>query len=123
VQPVPPSVQFTPLFCPSFETVAVNACVNPACTPALVGAALTEIAGVTVIAAEADFVGSPTGFAVSVTSTGAGAFAGAVYVMAVPDALAVAEIVPHVAPLHPVPPSVQPTPLFCPSFETVAVKL
>src|SRR5579859_7513860 len=41
--------------------------------------------------------------------------------MAVPDALDVADSVPQLAPLHPVPDKLQVTPLFCPSFCTVAV--
>src|ERR1700730_529029 len=43
--------------------------------------------------------------------------------MATPEALAVAESVPQLTPLQPVPDSAQFTPLFCASFWTVAVKL
>jgi hypothetical protein len=42
-------------------------------------------------------------------------------VMATPDALDAADSVPQAAPLHPVPDSAQPTPLFAESFATVAV--
>ena len=41
--------------------------------------------------------------------------------MAIPERLELAERDPHVAPLQPVPESVQVTPLFCESFCTVAV--
>jgi hypothetical protein len=44
-------------------------------------------------------------------------------VTAAPDALAVFESAPHVAPLQPVPESVQLTPLLEPSLVTVAVKI
>ena len=80
-QPVPESAQVTPLFALSLVTVAVNGCVNPTCTLAVVGERLTAtagVAGVTVIAAAAVFVGSVTDVAVSVTAGGVGAFAGAV---------------------------------------------
>jgi hypothetical protein len=43
--------------------------------------------------------------------------------MAAPEALEVAESVPHITLLQPIPESVQFTPLFCESFCTVAVKL
>ena len=43
--------------------------------------------------------------------------------IAIPEALDVVDKLPHVAPLQPVPLSVHVTPWFCPSFETVAVKL
>src|SRR6476660_2513782 len=42
--------------------------------------------------------------------------------MATPDTLDVADNVPHVVPLQPVPVSVHVTPLFCASLLTVAVK-
>jgi hypothetical protein len=45
VHPAPDSPQLTPLFALSFVTVAVNACVCPVCTDALVGATVTDIAG------------------------------------------------------------------------------
>ena len=43
--------------------------------------------------------------------------------MAVPEALEVAESVPQAAAVQPLPVSVQLTPWFCESFWTVAVKL
>src|SRR5260370_29077880 len=43
LQPVPESVQITPLFCESFCTVAVNGCVVLTATEAVDGATLTEI--------------------------------------------------------------------------------
>jgi hypothetical protein len=54
--------------------------------------------------------------AVKVTVAGLGTLPGAVYVIAVPDALEVEESVPQAAPLQPAPESVQVTPLFCASF-------
>jgi hypothetical protein len=88
---------------------------------------LTAIGGggaaVTVMTAAAVFVGSATALAVKVTAGGTGAFAGAVYVIAAPDALPAADSAPHAAPLHPLPDNVQLTPLFAESFATVAVKL
>ena len=124
LQPAPDNVQLTPLFCESFVTVAVKFCVSPVCTFALVGATLTAITGaaVTVIVAVPFFVPSVTEVAVNVTLAGTGTLLGAVYVIAAPEALEVADKVPHVAPLQPVPESVQVTPLFCESFVTVAVK-
>jgi hypothetical protein len=123
VHPVPESAQFTPLFCASFETVAVKFCVSPVCTLALVGATLTETAAVIVIVAVPSFVPSATEVAFSATVAGFGALLGALYVMGVPEALVVAESVPQLAPLQPVPESDQLTPLFCESLVTVAVKL
>jgi len=43
-------------------------------------------------------------------------------VMATPEVLEVADIIPQAAPLHPAPASAQLTPLFCESFCSVAVK-
>jgi hypothetical protein len=123
LQPAPLSVHVTPLFCASFATVAVKLCPCPVCTVAAVGATLTPTAVVTVIVAAHTFVPSATEVAVNVTVAGFGAPAGAVYAIGVPEALVVAESVPQVAPLHPVPLSVQLTPLFCASFVTVAVKV
>jgi hypothetical protein len=59
--------------------------------------------------------------AVNVTVAGAGAVAGAVYVIPVPDALPVAEIVPQFAPVQPAPDKLQLTPLLAGSFFTVGV--
>jgi hypothetical protein len=125
VQPAPESDQFTPLFCESFVTVAVKVCVPaPACTLAAVGVTLTAIAGgaVTVIVALALRVLSVAEVALIVTVAGDGRLAGAVYVIAVPEALEAADKVPQAAPLQPAPDNVQFTPLFCESFVTVAVK-
>jgi hypothetical protein len=46
LQPVPETVQVTPLFFESFVTVAVRACVPAVCTLAVVSDKLTAIAGV-----------------------------------------------------------------------------
>jgi len=70
-----------------------------------------------------DFVVSETEVAVSVTVAGLGTLPGAVYVIATPEALAAADKVPHVAPLHPAPDKVQVTPRFCRSFVTVATNV
>jgi hypothetical protein len=111
-QPAPLSVHVTPLFCASFVTVAVKFCVRLTVTFAEVGATATAIAGATVIVAEAVRDVSATDAVFSVTLAGDGTEAGAVYVMATPDALDVADNVPQVAPLQPAPVSVHVTPLF-----------
>ena len=111
-QPVPLNVHVIPLFCASFVTVAVKVCVRPTGTFADAGATETAIAGATVIVAEAVREVSVTEVAFSVTVAGDGTEAGAVYVMATPDALDVADNVPQVAPLQPVPVTVHVTPLF-----------
>ena len=59
--------QETPLLLASLETVAVNCCVVPSKTFAAVGDTETEMGGVTVTVAAADFVESATDVAVSVT--------------------------------------------------------
>ena len=64
---------------------------------------------------------SETDVAVTVTVAGVGALAGAVYVIAAPEGLEVADKVPQEAPEQAVPFSDQVTPLFCASFCTVAV--
>jgi hypothetical protein len=114
LQPLPDRAQVTPLFCESFCTVPVNRCEAPLCTLALVGVTVTTIsagAAVTVIVAVADFVVSATDVAVKVTVAGEGTLDGAVYVMAVPDALEEADSAPHDEPLQPAPESDQVTPL------------
>jgi hypothetical protein len=114
------------LFWESFCTVAVKACIPPSATLAVVGDSVTAIAAafdVIVIVAAADLVLSLTEVAVSVTVAGAGMLAGAVYVMAAPDALDIADTVPQALPLQPVLESAQLTPLFCESFCTVAVNV
>lgn len=75
------------------------------------------------IVALALFVVSATDVAVSVTVAGEGTAPGAVYLIAVPDALVAAEIIPQVAAVQPVPDSAQVTPWFAESPVTVAVKL
>ena len=82
-------------------------------TLAVAGEIVTTTGGgaVTVIVAAADLEGSATDVAVRVTVAGLGRVAGAVYVIAVPDALLATDRVPHVAPLQPAPDSVQFTPL------------
>jgi hypothetical protein len=66
---------------------------------------------------------SVTDLAVSVTTAGVGTLAGAVYVIAVPEALDVVDSVPQVAPEQPAPVNAHVTPLFWESFATVAVKV
>jgi hypothetical protein len=127
LHPAPLKLQLTPLFCASFCKVAVMLCVCPVCSDAAVGFTATEIAGfvvlVTVIVVAAVFVVSATDFAVSVIVAGLGTLPGAVYVMATPEALALADKLPHAAPLQPAPLKLQLTPLFCVSFCKVAVTL
>ena len=121
-QPVPESVQLTPLFCVSFCNCAVKFDVWETCTEPEVGFTATEMGGgavVTVMVADADFVLSATEVAFKVTEGGAGAAAGALYVTEVVVTLV---SVPQVAPEQPVPESVQLTPLFCVSFCNCAVK-
>src|SRR5580704_11497733 len=92
----------TPLFCPSFCTVAKKLCVPaPACRVAAAGETVMAIAAeaVTVIVATADLVLSATDVALTVTP--AAALPGAVYVTTPPDGPEVADKVPHVVPLHP----------------------
>jgi hypothetical protein len=101
-------VQVTPPVFPSFWTLAVNG--NPTVLPAGAfasgGVTVTEIGGVTVIAAVSDAVVSDTEVAVSVTGNVAAAEAGAVYVMAVPLALDAADKLPH--GVGPIPVQVRP---------------
>jgi len=125
LQPVPESVQFTPLFCASFVTLATKFCVWPTCTLAVIGEIPTAIIGpvVTVIAADADLLPSARDVAVSMIGTWEGTVPGAVYVIGAPDALVVADNVPQKAPLQFGLDSDQLTPLFCGSFVTVAVRL
>jgi hypothetical protein len=112
-QPLPESVQLTPLFCVSLPTVAVKFFVPPGvCTLAEAGDTPTEIAAALamVIVAAADFDTSVTEVAVSVTVAGDGIVTGAVYVTAIPDGLVEAESVPHVEPVHPAPDKAHVTP-------------
>jgi hypothetical protein len=84
VQAAPPDSdkdQFTPLFCVSFCSVAVNICEAPVCTLDMVGDTATTIAGggaeMVIVAVEA-LVLSATEVAVNVTVGGVGGAAGAV---------------------------------------------
>jgi hypothetical protein len=88
------------------------------------GETVTEIAigAVIAIVAMADFVPSATEVAVTVIVAGVDMVGGAVYVTAAPDALDAGDTLPHAAPLQPDPETVQVAPLFCGSFDTVAVK-
>jgi hypothetical protein len=73
------------------------------------------------MAAEADFAGTAMEVAVRTMSPAPDICDGAVYVMAVPEALEAAEIVPQAPGLQLE--SDQDTPLLCESLTTVAVKL
>jgi len=59
-----------------------------------------------------DLLGSATDVAARLTAAEEGMTDGAVYVMATPEALVVADSVPHALALQPEPESVQETPLF-----------
>src|SRR6202451_310158 len=76
-----------------------------------------------VIVALADFVVSVMEVAVNMTVGGLGNAPGAVNIIGVPDALVAADKLPHEAPPHSEPASVQVTPLFEESPVTVAVKV
>jgi hypothetical protein len=117
------TVQLTPLFEASLETVAVNWLFAPGATVALEGATVTvsgpETAAGTVIVAEADFDPSVTDVAVSVTvSVLGGAVVGAAYVVGVPLAVDVGETLPQGAVEQE---TLQLTPSFAESFTTIAV--
>ena len=77
--------------------VAVNCCVVKTSTVAELGLTATTpvVCDVTVTVAEADFVGSATDVAVTVTFGMAGTVAGAVYVEGAPPAVLAGAIVPH----------------------------
>ena len=80
LQPVPDTVQLTPLFPESFCTVAVKPVDCDTCTDVDVGFTVTEIGGGGVVMAmirEADLVLSAIDVACSVTVAGLGAVAGA----------------------------------------------
>jgi len=66
---IPFTLQVTAVFV-VFVTVAVNCCVAPVATEALVGLTLTATGGMTVTDAEADLVGSATLVAVTVAGEG-----------------------------------------------------
>jgi hypothetical protein len=123
LQPAPESVQVTPLFCATPATAAANACVLLVATLAVAGDTVTVTAGAATIVmiAAADFVLSARDVDLRVTAAGTGTFAGAVYVMAAPDALEVVDSVPQDVSWQLEPNSTQVTPLFCGSFCTVAM--
>jgi hypothetical protein len=100
----------------------VNVVVCVVCTEAADLFRATVIA-VIVTCTEALLLLSATDLAVSVTTAGVGTLAGAVYVIAAPDAPEVADSVPQAAPVQPAPLNVHVTPLFWESFATVAVTL
>jgi len=80
-QPLPKTLQLTPLFAESFCTVAVKPVDCDTCTDVEVGFTVTEIGGrsaAMVMVAEADLVLSPIDVALTMTDAGLGAFAGAV---------------------------------------------
>lgn len=95
LQPVPDTLQVTPLFGFPFTT-AVNCCVCPATTWAVVGEIATTVGGTTVTIADADFDGSAFEVAVTVTCGGLGIVVGAVY-------CPLEEIVPQALPVHEAP--------------------
>ena len=76
-QPLPATLQVTAVF-EVLITVAVNCCVFPATTSAVVGEILTITGGRTVTMADADLVESATEVAVTVTCAGLGTVPGAV---------------------------------------------
>ena len=78
VQPAPESAQVTPLFCESFETMALKLAVRPVCRDMVLGVTLTETGAVIVIVEEALLVVSATAVAVTVTVAGLGILTGAV---------------------------------------------
>jgi hypothetical protein len=109
----PFTCQVTPLFCESFETVAVNCCVCPVFTLAVAGVTLTEMASaVNVMVALAVFAVLACAIAVIVTVELLGITEGAVYM---PDA----EIVPWVLSPAVTPLTCQVTAVFV-AFVTVA---
>lgn len=106
--------------------MAVKSCVLEVGTLALDGAMLREIGGggaVIVTVAISDVVLSATALAVTITFAGFGTVFGAVYVIEIPDALDIADNVPHVAALQPAPETDQLTPLFWRSPDTVAARV
>jgi hypothetical protein len=106
LQPGPLTAQPTELF-EVPVTLAVKSCVPERGTEALVGLMLnkTATAATIVTFAEADFVGSATLVAVTVTTADDGTLAGETY-------SPLTEIVPHAAPVQPAPLTVQVTAVF-----------
>ena len=120
------AVHVTPALVESFATVAVIVATCPMTNPPALGVIVTvtppAVEAAIVMVALADFVLSSMEAAVSVIVAGFGIAPGAVYVIGVPDALVVADKLPHVAALHPEPDNDQATPSFEKSAATVAVK-
>ena len=113
------AVHVTPSLVGSFCTTAENFRVCEVVMPPRLGERATpRLAGIanTVILVLPDDWRSVTEVAVSVTLAGLGAFAGAVYAIDAPDALAELESVPQRAPAQPEPTSVHVTPLLWGSF-------
>jgi hypothetical protein len=101
----------------------VKVCVTPPVARiAVIGDTVTviDVPATIVMVALADFVGSATAVAVTVTVGGLGTAAGPVYVIGAPDALTAADRLPHDGPPHSEPESAQLTPLFAESPVTVA---
>jgi hypothetical protein len=118
------TVQVTPALAESLLTVAVKGVVAPVTTLMVGGVTLTLIdplAGVTVMVALAETVGSVTEVAVTVTVPPLGTAAGAVYVVAVPLAVWVGATLPQ-APVV-VQETLQVTPPFAESLPTEAVSV
>jgi hypothetical protein len=103
VQPVPVRLQVTLVFVDPV-TVAVNCCVFPAATSAVVGEIFTATGGTRVTVAVADAVVLAAEVTLTVTCAGVGIVAGAVYKPA-------EDTVPHVEPLQPLPLTLQVTPM------------
>ena len=105
------------------DTLAVKVCNCPVVNPTRTGLTLTVTGTeVIVIVTTVVLVMSKTDVAVANTVGGVGAVAGAVYVIATPDALEADDSVPQLAPAQPTPANIHVTPLFCGSFVTVAVR-
>jgi hypothetical protein len=94
-------------------TTAVNCCVFPATTCAVDGEIVNATGARIVRVADADLVGSAREVTVTVTAAGLGTAPGAVY-------RPVCEMMPHVLPEQPLPPTLQRTAVFA-VLTTVAV--
>jgi len=101
VQPVPVTLHITLVFVDPV-TVAVNCCVSPATTSALVGEIFTAIAGTSVTVAVANSAGATTEATLTVTCAGVGIVVGAVY-------MPLEDTAPHADPLQPLPLTLQVT--------------
>lgn len=94
-------------------TVAVNCCVPPVRTWAVVGVIVTETGGTIVTEAVPDFAESAAEVAITVIRAGLGIAEGAVYSPLV-------EIVPQVAPMQPLPLTFHDTAVFVVPFTVAA---